>query len=254
MREHEHKHRTVLDRAVTRLYAVEYPVLRRPAVSHGDPPTADLIAWAIDVYTFTLTAHVRQLLESFCLLDRNRHWPTTYLVARGMFELSGQARHVLRKLRTAIDKNDLPAAWALMHAASFGSKTVQHDTPTDPWPAPLHVMDDVRSLEPWMPGETRTEREKSAEDMYGHLSDFSHPNVGAFNQYVRFEERGDHVYVSMELVPNADPPDSEALISVAIALEAANGLLGIYAHHTRLASYFQSILEEIASDVARPAN
>ena len=60
--ESEHTSDRDLYRVTTRLYAVEYPVLRRPEVPYGVPPTTELIAWAIDVYTFTLTAHVRQSL------------------------------------------------------------------------------------------------------------------------------------------------------------------------------------------------
>jgi hypothetical protein len=162
-----------------------------------------------------------------------------------MFELSGHAAIVLRELRAAIDKNDLSSAWAFLRGASFGSKTAQLDTPADPWPAPIHVLDGVRALASWMPGETRRQRETCAEDMYGHLTDFCHPNVGAFNQYVRFEERGDHVFVSMEYASNAEPPDGEALISVAAVLQAVNQLFGIYEHHPTITSHFDSVLEDI---------
>jgi hypothetical protein len=209
-----------------------------------------LIAWAIDVYTFTLTAHVRQLLESFCLLVRSRHSPTTFLVARALIEVSGHAVHVLRKLRAALDADDFPAAWKLLRAATFGSRTfhergVSPEGETTPWPAPVNVMDDVRALAEWMPEETRREREKSAEDMYGHLSEFCHPNIGAFNQYFRFEERGDDVFMSIDPVPNAEPHDHAVVISLATALATANGLLGLYSHHPGITAHFRSILDSL---------
>src|SRR5713101_2017535 len=101
-REHEGMNQSDLDRLVTRLYALEYPVLRRPLVPFGAPPTAELIAWAIDIYAFSLTVHVRHLLESFCLLTKSKHSPTTFLVARALLEVAGQAAHVLRKVRASI--------------------------------------------------------------------------------------------------------------------------------------------------------
>lgn len=239
---------TVLERVTTRLYAVEYPVLRRPAVPYGEPPTAELIAWAIDVYTFSLTTHVRQLLESFCLLARSRHWPTTFLVGRALIEVSGHAVHVMRDLRAALGRADFPAAWGLLEAATFGSRTfrergVSPEGETTLWPAPIHAMDDVRALAEWIPGETRKEREKSAEDIYGHLSEFCHPNIGAFNQYVRYEEHSNDVFMSIDPVPGAEPPEHEVVISMAAALATANGLLGLYGHHPGIASHFRSVLD-----------
>ena len=128
-----------LDRVLTHLYALEYPVLRRPSVQSGAPETAELIAWAIDVYTFILTVHVRHLLESFCLLTRSRHWPTTFLVARALLEVAGQATHVLRKLRAWIARADFSGSWALLSAASYGSSTLSERgavTPDDTTPFP----------------------------------------------------------------------------------------------------------------------
>ena len=49
--------RTDLERLTARLYALEFPVLKRPPVPYQARPTAELISWATEVYTFSCIAH-----------------------------------------------------------------------------------------------------------------------------------------------------------------------------------------------------
>jgi hypothetical protein len=86
---------TLLEKCATRLHALELPVLVRPAVPYGSPVTNELVAWAIDVYVFCFVAHFRQLIESYALLLRHMHWPTTFFVGRGLFEPAGTRRSCL---------------------------------------------------------------------------------------------------------------------------------------------------------------
>src|SRR5437879_13102898 len=88
---------TQFEKCAASLHAIEFPVLVRPAVPYGSPITAELVAWAIDVYAFCFIAHFRQLIESYALLLRQMHWPTTFFVGRGLFEVAGHAMLVLRK-------------------------------------------------------------------------------------------------------------------------------------------------------------
>ena len=53
---------TRFEKCAGRLHALELPVL--VAVPYGSPVTAELVAWAIDVYAFCFVAHFRQLIES----------------------------------------------------------------------------------------------------------------------------------------------------------------------------------------------
>jgi hypothetical protein len=47
---------TQFEKCAGRLHALEFPVLIRPAVPYESPATAELIAWAIEVYVFCFLA------------------------------------------------------------------------------------------------------------------------------------------------------------------------------------------------------
>lgn len=246
-----------LDRLVIRLHAIEYPVLRRPPVPFGAPPTAELIAWAIDIHTFCVIVHVRELLESFGLLARGRHSPTTFLVARALLEVAGHGAYVLRRLQKSIDGADFPGAWELLHKATFGRRSFLDRAAAtarlgSPWPAPINAMDDVRALGDWLPGETREERERAAEDIYGYLSEFCHPNIGTFAQYVSSWERGEAFFMAIRLAPSGEPPDAETAIALGIALLVAERLIFIYGRHPNIASQLRSIANSLAGTSREP--
>lgn len=82
--------------------------------------------------------------------------------------------------------------------------------------------------------------------MYGHLSEFCHPNVGAFNQYCLFEERGGDFFMSIRAAPTSEPPHREAALTIGIALVAAEGLLSIYGRHPAIESEIGSIADSLA--------
>jgi hypothetical protein len=101
---------------------------------------------------------------------------------------------VLTKVRAALKANDFTAAWDVLDAANMGNREmrkrgVETSAGTE-WREPLHVMDDVRAAGALLSGDSRATREAEATEMYDHLCEFCHPNMGAFMQYCVFEERG----------------------------------------------------------------
>lgn len=223
---------------VSRLYALSFPALKRPPACHE--MSLDEVAWATDVYTFCLLAHLRQLLESFALLVRQGHAPTTFFVGRALFELAGQAMHVANGLRSALGAGDNRAAWDLLHSATMGSRTMRErglsGADGAAWAAPVHVMDAVRAFAEFFPGATRREREREAEEMYGHLCEFCHPNVGALTQYGLFEERGGRAFFFLRWSPDGKPPVNEVAIATATALVGATELLGMFGNQPTIAA------------------
>jgi hypothetical protein len=239
------------ERCAGRLHALEFPVLIRPAVPYGSPATADLIAWAIEVYVFCFLAHLRQLVESYALLLRHMHWPTTFFVGRGLFELSGHAMLVLRKVRAALKTDDFAAAWDVLDAANMGNREmrergVRTGAGTD-WRLPFNVMDGVRAAGALLPGDSRATREAEAIEMYDYLCEFCHPNMGAFTQYCVFEERGDTNFMRLRTSPDDVIAISEARIALTLGLHAAIELLGIYSRRGDLAARLQAILDEFTT-------
>jgi len=104
----------------------------------------------------------------------------------------------------------------------------------------------IRVLEKWLPGSTRDEREKAAFEMYGHLSEFCHPIVGAFNQYCHNDDLGGVTFMAVTYAPGTPPPIHEVWIAVVTGLTAAHDLLGVYARHPVINSQLTRILNDIA--------
>jgi hypothetical protein len=252
VRERDAEH---FEKVAGRLHALEFPVLIRPAVPYGAPPTAELIAWAVEVYVFCFLAHIRQLMESYALLVRHMHWPTTFFVGRGLFELAGHATLVLQKVRDALKTNDYAVAWEVLDAANMGNRHMRErnvKTADDvEWPAPFRVRKGVRALNATFPEDARAADE--AEVMYSHLSEFCHPNMGAFSQYCEFEQRGETSLVRMRRSPEDVGAISEARIAVTLGLLAAVELLSIYGRHADLAARVQAAWDEF-NDTSRGEN
>jgi hypothetical protein len=239
---------TQFDKCAAKLHALEFPVLVRPAVPFGSPVTAELVAWAIDVYVFCFVAHFRQLIESYALLLRHMHWPTTFFVGRGLFELAGHAMLVIHKVRAALKANDLTTAWSVLDAANMGNREMHRrgvKTSADTeWREPLHVMDDVRAAGALLPGDARATREAEAVEMYDYLCEFCHPNMGAFMQYCVFEERGGTTLMRLRPSPGDVIAIHEARIAVTLGLNGAAELLRIYDRHDDLATRLRAACDD----------
>jgi hypothetical protein len=245
VRERDAEH---FEKLAGRLHALEFPVLIRPMVPYGAPPTVELIAWAIEVYVFCFLAHIRQLVESYALLLRHMHWPTTFFVGRGLFEVAGHAMLVLRKVRAALKSNDYAAGWDVFAAAIMGNREmldsgVKTSAGTD-WQEPFHVNDDVRALAAVLPGESRKDREAEVLLMYSFLCEFCHPNMGAVTQYCVFDESGD--INSMRLRPSPDDRIAmdETRFAVTAGLYAAIELLRLYGRHEALVARVEAAWDE----------
>jgi hypothetical protein len=226
---------TQFEKCAGRLHALDFPVLIRPAVPYGCPATPELVAWAIEVYVFCFVAHFRQLVESYALLLRHMHWPTTFFVGRGLFELAGHAMLVVQKVRAALKANDFDEALRVLGAASMGNRAMLKSgaktADGKEWRQPLNVMDDVRAAGALLPGDSRAAREAEAIQMYDHLCEFCHPNMGAFMQYCGFEERGATTLMRLHASPDDQIAVDAARIAVGLGLHAASELLGIYDRH-----------------------
>lgn len=196
---------------------------------------------------FCFLAHVRQLVESFALLVRNAHWPTTFYVGRALVEVAGHARYVLKKLRAALQDDALDAAWTLLDSAQMGRDTRNRQVVTGsgkPWPQTIHVLNDVRALGDLLPGESRDAREREALELYAHFCEFCHPNMAAFVQYAHLEERGERAYMRLRWSPDEHPPVNEVSIAVIIALVTAAELLEIYRQHPEMVTRINAAREE----------
>jgi len=196
---------------------------------------------------------VRQLIESYALLLRNGHRPTTFFVGRGLFELAGHATLVARKVREALTRDDFKAAWMVLEAANMGNQEMRNrgmkTSDGKDWALPIHVMDDVRAVGEFMTGESRKEREVKAEELYDVLAEFCHPNMGAFMQYCIFEERPEGFYMRLRYSPDDYVAIPEVRIAITLALHTAKTLLGVYGRHPQI----EAGIDAAAADFIRLA-
>jgi hypothetical protein len=186
------------------------------------------------------------MLDSFILLCANSHTPGTFPIARALFELAGHANWVSKKVSEAVGAGDHEMAWKALSSATMGSRFMRKDDEESvEFPKPVHAMDDIRALAEFFSstteGKAHTER---CEEMYAYLCEFCHPNIGAFMQHCRFENRGDSAYVSMRLSSDASIPLSEASLSILAILVAAETLLDIYKAQPLLQSKVRAIRDE----------
>jgi hypothetical protein len=202
------------------------------------------------VYVFGLVRHTRELLESFLLLKSHGHVPTTFLVARALLEVAGQGAHVLDETRASIARKELTAAWDLLEAATIGRSPQRKGAATSQtsWPSAIHAQEDVRALAEWLPGETRRERERVATEMYDHLCEYCHPNIGAFSQYFRYEDRADGIFVFSLPSPSDEPPDEEMVIATGTALTVAEMLLTIHADHPSIVAALRGARDSLLAE------
>jgi hypothetical protein len=236
-----------LDACARRLHALTFPVLIAPRQPMEDIPTAEHVEWAVHVYIWCLVAHARQLIESYALLLRLGHRPTTFFVGRGLFELAGHATLVAREVREAVGRGDFKTAWTWLEAANMGNREMCErgikTTDGKDWTEPIHVMDDVRAIGDFLSG-SRKEREAQALELYDVLAEFCHPNMGAFMQYCQFEDRAEGIYMRLRYSPADYVAIPEVSIAISLALHAATTLLGIHGRHPTLSTAIAAAADE----------
>jgi hypothetical protein len=96
------------------------------------------------------------------------------------------------------------------------------------WEEPLHVMDAIRALDAFMNELAPQPSEAWGQGLYSSLSEFSHPNMGAFSQYYRFEATGPtdiRVHFAPLRQVNERPAVPEVVIAVSVTLDRAARLL-----------------------------
>ena len=79
------------------LQGIAFPILVRPPVKPRDPPTEELIQWAIRMYAYSVTAQVRKMLEASLLLANAENIPASYVIGRHIFEWAAHACYMSRR-------------------------------------------------------------------------------------------------------------------------------------------------------------
>jgi hypothetical protein len=174
--------------ALSEIDAIAMPELVRPPVPHGDPPTDELVAWAVKVYFYSALSQFRELLRATLSLVYADHISAVFFCCRGLFELAAHAyyvkKHVLQHLKT----NNVGLAWQFLFDVNLGSRDMREKQKAQgiepDYPEGPHIAKVMACFNEYFPN---GHKERQATETYSSLSEFSHPNCFAFINHFEWE-------------------------------------------------------------------
>jgi len=207
---------------------IKFPSLTRPNIPKDAPPTFDLVNWAIRMYSFSLLSHYREMLSSFLLLTDRGNIPAAFVIARCLFELAAHTYYVNKHVQQYLKQGNLKSAWEFLHEINMGNlymkeKYAERDDEGDnpKFLAPREIGKVIRCF-------NELGNIKHAGETYSFLSEYIHPNMGAFSCHYKFNADGRTIKVNF-IEPPRDPlmaPLPEVAISL-LALQFVGKLLDL---------------------------
>ena len=164
------------------LKQIKFQQLVRPKVSPNDPPTIELIQWAIQAYCFPWIRHISSLINGIVSLIDSDNKAAVRIIGRSSFEFCAHAYYVKKHLKQHLDRKGLTAAWKFLLPIGTGSRYINefHAVPEESelFPAGPHIGKAINCF--------KEARPKDAEEDYSYLSEFCHPNMMTFKQHYRW--------------------------------------------------------------------
>jgi hypothetical protein len=177
-----------LSLALRMLDAITTPDLIRPPVPHGDPPTDELVTWAVKVYFYSALCQFREILRATLLLVDAGHISAVFFCCRGLFEIAAHAYYVKKNVLQYLKAKNLELAWQFLFEINLGSRDMRekqkaHGDEPD-YPEGPHIAKVMACFNEYFPN---GHKEKQATETYSSLSEFSHPNCFAFINHFEWE-------------------------------------------------------------------
>jgi len=217
-----------LRNVVQKLDQIKFESLTRPDVAEKASPTPDLINWGIQMYSFSLLSHYREMLRSFLLLTERGKIPAAFVVGRCLFEIVAHSYYVQKHVAQYLEEKKLNSAWKLLTEVNMGSLYMREKFPEgseeeneQQFPTPREIGKIIRCFNEWG-------KKGEAGSIYSFLSEYSHPNMAAFSNYYEFKGLDKTAIFSFTNPPHNPlmAPLSEVCISVA-SLEFLSKLLDL---------------------------
>jgi len=233
-----------LRKIVQGLDQIRWQSLPRPNVSKGTPPTRDLVDWGIQMYSYSLLSHYRELLDTFILLTERGKIPAAFVIGRCLFEMGAHGYYVRKHIVQFLNDKNLNLAWKFLEEINMGNLYMREEFPArddedkeQQFPAPREIGKVIRCFNEFS---QNTEAVKT----YSLLSEYSHPNMGAFSSYYEFHNVGNTITYSF-----TDPPRNPLvapLPEVCISLKGIDcvGTLLDLTGEVRVPSQISHILKE----------
>lgn len=153
--------------ALQKLDTVTPPELVRPPVAHDDPPTNELVIWAVKVYFYSALCQFRELLRATLLLVAADHISAVFFACRGLFELAAHSYYVKKHVLQHVKKNDLQATWQFLFDVNLGSRDVRQKQKAQggdqDYPEGPHIAKVMASFNEYFPN---GQKEKQATEVY----------------------------------------------------------------------------------------
>jgi hypothetical protein len=170
-----------------RLRSIELPPLTRPAIGPYDDPTEELACWGATLYAYSSIAHVRTVLAGLVGLANSGNTPTATIVSRHIFEWTAHACYMQENLTGFMAAREWKPAFELTLRADTGNQWVKkHGHKYDDSNYPEEALSPIRIkhlIVAYSQYQTNKYGKTDAEDSYGFLSEFSHPNGVCFQHY-----------------------------------------------------------------------
>jgi hypothetical protein len=174
--------------ALQRLDAITTPELARPPVPHGDPPTGELVTWAVKIYFYSALCQFRELLRATLSLVGASHVSAVFFCCRGLFELAAHSYYVKKHVLQYLKGNNLDLTWQFLFSINLGSRDMREKQKVrgeEPdYPEGPHIAKVMACFNEYFPD---GHKEKQATETYSSLSEFSHPNCFAFINHFEWE-------------------------------------------------------------------
>lgn len=196
-------------------------------MAKDEPPTRELVQWAVQLYCFSLLSHYREMLRAFLSLTELGAVPAAFVISRCLFEMGAHSYYVHKHVRQHLGSGDLKSVWEFLKEINMGNLYMRGKSAREnkknkapDFPLPRDIGKVIRCF-----SEIAT---RGAAETYSYLSEFAHPNMAAFNHYYKMGPLKDGVPQVDFIEPSRDPfhaPLAEVAISVTATLNFTSKLL-----------------------------
>jgi hypothetical protein len=164
------------------------------------------------MYCYSLLSHFREMVRSFLFLGDNGYVPAGFLVCRCLFEMGAHSYYVHKHVQQYRARSELREAWEFLHEINMGSLYLREQYPdaSPEFVTSRQIGKIIRCFDEWVGGNGKANSE------YSFLSEFAHPNMGAFSHYyemVQSSPDGSTVKFSATFPEQPLPHISIALVS-----------------------------------------
>lgn len=217
------------------LKKISFLRLTRPRGLPNDPPSRELLNWAIAAYAFPWLRHFESLISGIVVLNDSGHRAAVRIVGRSSYQLCAHVYYVKKHLKQHLDLQDLVKARDFLLPITSGSRYVNDLYPdtSGEFPTGAHISKAVKCFQEVMP--------KDSLDDYSYLSEYCHPHMMAFMQ--------DYQWTSPNTIDFAESISFGAF--GAITSSAIQGLLAVQellqlGHENTVRKTVVGLLNEIA--------